>query len=359
MKQYKFLFIALSICFFSRCKNNSAEEKNTFDPNAKGYQINQNKIEQGDVLVEASLKDNLEKGELMLALNIKNNSGNSISVDYTSCSLTIDAERVVVPMPKGTFKNELADGTEEHYEIDYYPINTLDFYYRTDYRGDMKKYYGLKLDFITDKHGNQLLDKSFEFQLSDSAYHDYLNTYAREKYMQISEFDVEETFATEQKAYLKKILPDQKPSDSNQAGAQEFISAMNPVLTINKRLINFSSYKYKDTLSVSMRLLNQDANVLKVLIDQCKVKASGNSYSPLSHFSDSFESGHFPDNTYLFKSGTRLHLLLKYYIPEKLDKWEFSMDWLLVNARSGAGADRWVKLLYSDVKFKDSPVNKD
>src|SRR5688572_25979176 len=114
MKQYKFLLIGLTICFFSGC--NQEEEKNTFDPHAKGYQINQKKIEQGDVQIEASLKDNLEKGELILIMNIKNNSGSTISVDYTTCSLSIDAERVVVPMPKKIFKSTIPDGEEENYE---------------------------------------------------------------------------------------------------------------------------------------------------------------------------------------------------------------------------------------------------
>jgi hypothetical protein len=357
MNRYKFLLFGLSICIFSSCTTNVSEE-NTFDPNAAGYQVNLKKIVQGDIEVETSLKDDLPNGELILLMTIKNNSGDAISIDYPNCGLSVNVERVVVPEFRKSFKAEIPDGAQEDYEIYFYPINTLDFYYNTDYRGDMKQSYSLKLDFIRDKHQNQLMDKVFTYQLSDTAYQNYLNTYARERHMQIFAFESDTTFVEKQTNYLKKILPEKKLQDDDQPQNEgDFIFAENPGITVNKRLVKVNAYRYKDTLVVNMRMVNQDANSLKVLRSKCNINALGRVYSPASHFSDSFESGHLPDSTYIFKPGTRLHLLLKYYIPEKLDKWELDMDWLLVDAtKVHATTETWKRLLQTDLVFRPAII---
>lgn len=359
MNPYKFLLISLTLMFFAGCTVRSNDQERGSDAadrlNPQSYQATPAKINEQDIEIITFLKDDMEKGELIMSMNVKNNSGKKILVNYTNCGLSVDAERVVVPQTTKTFKTELARGEEESYEISYYPINTVDFYLKTDYRGDMKQQYNLNLDFITDSKGKQLLHKNFTFTLSDHAYQSYIAKYAREKHMQIFDFDFDgEAFAAKQRGYLTKILP----VKSHQTGHSVF--AINPSVTINQLIINTLPYKYNDTLMVNIRMLNQDSRSLKILLSNSTIKAMDETYSLSNHFSDSFENGRLPDSIYIFKPGTRLHLLLKYYIPDKFDRFELNTDWVLVyNNEAKLQSKEWLKLFCRNISFKESSITKD
>lgn len=356
MNRYIVIMSSLLFSIFSGCTSTTMDSTER-NGNAGGYQIYPNEIEQGNIRVEVELKDDLKKGELILLMNVKNNSSTIVTVDYTLCGLAVDAERVVVPETKRAFKTEIHPGEGEAYEIYYYPINSIDFYYRGDYRGDMLQTYSLKLDFIWDKYGNPLMDKGFTFKLPDSIYQEYLAKDAREKRTQIFDFE-DENFAIRQKDYLAGILPEKSGAQKDSLKIDEdFIFASNPGITIHKMIVNIFSYKVKDTLMVNMRLLNEDSRSLKVLLPACKVDVAGRTYLPMHHFSDTFENGQLPDSAYMFKPGTRLHLLLKYYIPESTDQFEFDKDWLLI--RNGIREDEWVRLFYKDLHFRESPITSD
>lgn len=361
MKRYILQLLPLTFLIFQACKPNTTEE-NVFDPQATGYQADFRKIVQKGVEVEASLKEDLQKGELILMMRITNNSGKSIFVDYPNCGLSVNPERVVVAETTKAFKMEIPDGEEENYQIYYHPINTLDFYYKTNYRGDMKQRYTLRLDFIRDKSQREIFNsEGFTFKLSENSYQYYLTNYAREKYMQIFAFVSDPDFSETQKRYLEKILAESRRSEMNQdeqpGNEDEFIFAQDPAVTMNKRLIKINAYQFKDTLVVDMRMLNQDAQRLKVSLPHCKIEVKNGTYAPVSHFSDSFPNGQLPDSTYIFDPGTRLHLLLKYRVDEPLKAWSLNTDWLLVDATNrGASDDRWKKLLYTDLSFTTTQI---
>jgi hypothetical protein len=239
-------------------------------------------------------------------------------------------------------------GEGENYEIRYYPINSVDFYFRSGYRGDMKQQYSLKLDFIIDEEGKQLFDDTFTFKLADSAYQTYTTQLAREKHMQIFDFDFDsETFAANQIDHLKNILPEDPHEHT--------VLAITPSLTIDQVIVNTLAYKHKDTLMIDVRMLNQGAHGIKVLLNESNVKIDGKTYVVVDHFSDSFENGRLPDVAYMFKPGTRLHLLLKYYVPSAVSRWSLSNDWLLVH-KPNAKADTWREWLHADVKFGESVI---
>ncbi len=355
MNRYIVIMGSLLFSIFSGCTSTPADST-PGDQDARGYSVYPLEIEQGNVRVDVKLKDDLKKGELILLMNVLNNSSSVVTVDYTLCGLAVDAERVVVPDTKRAFKTEIQPGEGEAYEIYYYPINSIDFYYRSDYRGDMLQTYTLNLDFIWDKYGNPLMDKMFTFKLSDSTYQAYLVNDAREKHTQIFDFE-DEDFASWQKDYLAGILPKGEAQKDSLKIDDDFIFASNPGITIHKMIVNIFSYKVKDTLMVNMRLLNEDSRSLKVLLPACKVDVAGRTYSPIYHFSDTFESGQLQDSAYIFKPGTRLHLLLKYYIPERTEQFEFNKDWLLI--RSGKKEEDWAALFYKDMHFKESSITSD
>lgn len=317
------------------------------------YAVNPSGIQARDIHVQAVLKDELKDGKLVLYMDIENNSDKSIRVEYENCSLNIDAERVVVPETTSEFKRELLPAEQEHYEITYHPINHVDFYFLSDYRGDMKQQYGLNLDFIVDDEGLPFSEKSFTFKMDDSSYQNYLTQYAREKHMQIFDFDFDgDAFAARQVGYLTKILPTRADE------AQHNVIAITPSITIDQVVMKMLTYKYKDTLMVDVRMLNQGSQSIKVSLSNSTIDAAGAKYALADHFSDSFDSGRLPDSTYIFKPGTRLHLLLKYSIPFDMNQWKLADSWLSVH-NNRASKDAWSKLFYDDISFKESSITKD
>jgi hypothetical protein len=353
MSPHKFLLLILSIILLAACTVADNHQDDVYNSNA--YRADAGKIYEENVEIYTALKDDLENGELILLLKVKNNSEEKIRVDYLNCSLSIDAERVVIPEIKGTFKSELAPGEEERYEITYHPINTVDFYFRSDYRGDMRQQYSLKLDFIVDDQGKQIIGKEITFKLSDAAYQNYISRYAREQHMQIFDFDFDsEVFASQQLDYLKNLLPVQNGTPEHS------VLAITPSITINQVIINSLCYQYKDTLMVNMRMLNQGSHNIQVSLENSTVKISDQTFSANNHFSDSFVNGRLPDSTYIVKPGTRLHLLLKYHVPFKVDRWELSNNFILLHDRNAAGTVKeWKNLLYRDLSFKESMITRD
>ena len=105
-------------------------------------------------------------------------------------------------------------------------------------------------------------------------------------------------------------------------------------------------------------MLNQDMNKLKVLPSECRIETAGKTFSPVIQRSDSFDNGLFSDSAYVFKAGTRLHLLLKYHIAEIPTEWKLSMDWLLVDAANpNEHTENWRKLIYTDLTFKPIEIS--
>jgi hypothetical protein len=350
---YKVLLVVLSTWLFTGCSKNQHDELDDFLNDGRAasqeYQVYPNKVEKNGIHVATKLQSDLAKGELVLHMKIKNDSDKDIVVDCINAGMNVDDQRVVIPEILKEFKTTISSGGEEDYQIYYHPINSIDLYNRSHYRGDMKQAYSLDLNFISDGNGNQLMDARLVFKLSDGAYHSYLSANAREKYMQIYNFDFKnEVFDSEEGKYLKKVLNDDSKSDFA-------IFSIDPAITINRMIFNINNYKENDTLIVDMRFLNEDSRSLKVIPAECLVKISGKTYRPLNHFSDSFESGRLPDSSYIFKPGTRLHLRLKYNVPAETETWELSRDWLLIKTGNDLILS-WNKLLYKDIAFKKSTI---
>jgi hypothetical protein len=353
------IFVVIVLLHMSTgCKNEITEASldARHESGQNDYEAEPKAITGKDIRVTVKAEHDFNKGELLLIINIQNNSDEDISVDYMNCALKIDEERTAVPRVLRSYKSTITSADEETYEIYFYPINTLDFFNNTDYFGDMKQQYKLDLDFVADTRGNRLLNDQIVLTLPDTAYQDYLQQYARERFMDIYCFDFDRAaFETSEAQHLHKIS-----FINNTFGELKdvpAIYALNPSITINRMIFNVFSYKEKDTLIVNMRMLNEDSHPLKVIPSRCVVKISNASYKPVNIFSDTFENGRFPDDAYIFSPGTRLHLKLKYVIPNQTDKWSLSSDWLLIS--TDPQEHSWKKLIFTDVTFNKSPVAKD
>jgi hypothetical protein len=302
------------------------------------------KIEQEGLLIEGTLSGDMIKGELVLVLKINNDRAQNIIVDYTLCNLSIDTERVAIPAVNKESKMVIEPGEEELYELRYHPINSVDFYERSGYRGDMKQKYTLALDFIKDNKGALVINRSIDFQFDDEHYARYQEK-AREKNMRIFDFDFDsEIFAQEQIEYLVQNFKDT---------IQHEVFAITPAITIDRVVTNFRSYQENDTLVIDLRMLNQSPHRLDVIAARSEVKVSGRILKPCKYFSDSFGNGTI-DSIYAFKPGTRLHLLLKYHVTEKFDRWQLMTDWLAIYGAKS----RTANLMYTNISFRESSITK-
>jgi hypothetical protein len=356
------LLLSAMIGFFiTGCEKKQDDNFSNFftvnENDSQEYQAEPALINEHNILINVKLKSNLDKGELILLMKVENRSGKKIMVDYINGELMIDQERAVIPEVLKEFKTEIPSEGEEYYEINYHPINSIEFYNNTNYWGDMKQTYTLKLNFITHDAGTQLLNEQVVFKLEDTAYKKYLATYARERHMAIFQFDFDsKKFDVTQANYLNEVFFKDAPRENDERN--QVVFSINPELIINRMIFNIFSYKEKDTLIVNMRMLNEDTLSLKVIPAKCLAEIPGNSYAPCYIFSDTFTSGNLPDSAYIFKPGTRLHLLLKYHIPEKFDHWEFNSNWLLMKNKIKSPQEAWRKLLCSNLRFKQLSVLK-
>jgi hypothetical protein len=335
------------------CRNDSAEDffGRQNDPASSEYRVQPKALEEKGVHVKIKTRNDLQKGEVVLMMNVRNDSHRSIMVDYMNCALNIDEERVAAGQVTRPYKSTISSDDEENYEIYFRPINSLDFYNTTEYCGDMKQQYSIDLNFITDYTGQKVVNQRVVLALPDTTYHGYLQQDAREQFMRIFAFDFNsEKFDFQEAQYLNKILGPVHADELNAAHARAIYS-INPAIMIDRMIINIFSYQEKDTLIVNMRMLNEDTHRLKVIPDKCVVKLAGLQLKPDSHFSDTFDDGQIPDSAYIFKPGTRLHLRLKYYAPQKFESWTMSNDWLLVNTE--VKPDRWATLFFDDLMLKE------
>jgi hypothetical protein len=320
------------------------------------YHAEPKTVNQQSVRVVAKMQSDLLRGELVLAMRIKNNSRESIKVDYTNCALNIDKERVVVPEVARPYKSIIPYDDSEEYEIHFHPINSIEFFNGTSYRGDMKQQYSLDLNFITGGNGKEIFKDKIVFQLTDSVYQNYLRDHARQQAMHIFTFDFDSaTFDDHEVSHLDKISFQNKTPDETAETILPVVYSLNPAMTINRMIFNIYAYKAKDTLIVYMRMLNEDSYPLKVIPKNCCAKISGVVYEPIDIFSDSFKGGRLPDDAYIFRSGTRLHLRLKYLVPHEIDRWTLSNDWLLVSTDR---QKKWDNLLFTDFAFRESAITK-
>jgi hypothetical protein len=339
----------------SCCVNRWTEgEKELYgNTDSLAYRVSPLMIEENGVQVEAFLEDDLAKGSLTLFMKIKNDAETKIIIDLTNCSLLIDADRVAVPQVTTPYETEILPGKQQEYRIQYDPINSVDFFFRTGYRGDMKQQYSLNLNFILDQAGSPLLTKSFTFKMDEVTYSAYLQNSALEHSTQIYDFAFNsETYADEEEKYLTNVFSATKEDFSDK------VFAITPAITINKVIANILTFRKGDTVTINMRLLNQDLHNLKIEPEKAIVISEGRNFNAVSLYSDSFDNGKLP-GSYIFKPGTRLHMLLKYYVPGKIDRWQLSNDWIMVNSNDPKEKNAWVKLLYRDLSFEESSITKD
>jgi hypothetical protein len=358
LKCLRIVLVVAMTAQLTSCRNDYLE---TFfaadDDSPSGYHTSTKTFEGQGALVTLKTRTDLQKGVLVLMMNVKNNSSRSIIVDYMNCVLNLDEGHVVVPRVLRFYKSTIPYDDEESYEIYFDPINSIEFYDNTGYRGDMKQQYRLDLNFIVDGNGQKLVNERVVFSLADSSYQNYLNHYAREKSMQVFSFNFNSnTFDLQEGQHLHKIFSDRASVKRDQEEASAAIYSISPAITINRMIFNVFSYKEKDTLVVNMRMLHEDLHPLKIIPSGCTVSISGMMFHPSDYFSDTFDEGKLLDSTYIFKPGTRLHLQLKYFVPQKLDSWELSNDWLMVNTDSNGKI--WRKLLFDDIQFRESVTTR-
>jgi hypothetical protein len=352
-KSWRISLPLLVILLLASCRNDSAEDFFDLqnDTASSEYRVQPKALEEKGIHVKIKTRNDLQKGEVVLMMNVRNDSDRSIMVDYMNCALNIDAERVAAGQVTRPYKSTISSDDEENYEIYFRPINSLDFYNTVEYRGDMKQQYSVDLNFITDYTGQKVVNQRVVLALPDTTYQRYLQRNAREQFMRIFAFDFNsEKFDFQEAQYLNKILGAIHADEMNEAHARAIYS-INPAIMIDRTIINIFSYQEKDTVIVNMRMLNEDSHRLKITPEKCVVKLPGLELKPASHFSDTFDEGQLPDSTYIFKPGTRLHLRLKYYVPNKFETWTMSNDWLLVN--TDVKLDRWANLLFDDLKLKE------
>ncbi len=116
-------------------------------------------FDRNDILIETVLEGDLARGELLLLMRIGNRRSHEIVVDLSNCYLSIEDGREAIPDLEGQVgKAIIKPGESGEYKLSYHPVNAVSFYERTDYRGDIKKKYSLRIDFIKDRAGTLLME---------------------------------------------------------------------------------------------------------------------------------------------------------------------------------------------------------
>ncbi len=350
IKLYSLGFFILVV--FSGCRQNTVKE---------GYITTPRRINSNKIIVEATLNAIKEKAELILHMKVFNRSNHLIHVNYGNCNLTIDPDRLSIPESNKTFKEKINPGGQELYEFTFEPINSPDFYDKTNYRGDLKKTYFLNLDFIRDDKGKQLIKKFFIFEMSDTEYKNYKQLYGRESKIQLFTFGFNrDSFMTNQRTYLKYALDDyvKNSNDLIQAGPEHYILISGSEIILDNRLINILCSRQSDTLNINLRILNNAANRMKVSLNKFCIRTVGHSYLPSKIISEFFNYNKIADSAVILSQGARFVVTLGYCIPENYDEYILSKDWLLIKKKQNASDQNvYRSILYNDLLFKKDTIS--
>ena len=342
---YRILFLFALGCLFAGCGNRE---------NSQAYFSTPSNINESNVKIIPSLEANLKDGELFLHVKISNNSKVMIIVDYFNCSLFLEDGRGTLPEPKKTFKTNILPGEVEYYDLIYHPVNSLDYFNMLNYRGDLKRKYGFKTDFIKNTNKKPLSDKTITFDLETTRYQNYLHNYGHENRIQLFEFAFDQqAFIRDQKEYILKnrSLRTEK-SGTLKSASDKIVFISNLQININNQMINLVCSKQNDTLIINALLFNMGIQPLKVKLDRFSVEVSGQKFVPNSMFSEFLEYNNPMDDVSIIKQGMRFNILLKYRIPEKFKQFNLSMDWLYIQDNKRMAND-YVRLCCKDLKFQE------
>lgn len=345
---YKLLISAMIFIFLFGCNGIKVEQ---------GYMSFPESIKEKKIKIEATLLTDMEKGELTLKMNVQNNSTKTIFVDYLNCYLTAHPEIAVLPETDKSYKNQITPGDYETYQLKYNPVNSLEFFKRINYKGDLKKKYSLNLDFIKDNEGIKISEKNFSFELPDSAYQNYLSRFGKENKIHLFDYGFNfDTFSILQKDYCKKILPVRSSDNSRPTDSiiGNIILVSDSEIIIDNRVVGTQSYRQDDTLYMVIKLINMGTNKFKVVLNKFIVSANGKSLRPDGIQSEYFSYNQITDSTVILKAGGRFVSLLKYKLPEKFDQFELDMDWLLIEKGSNIKKDDdYINFFCRDLAFKE------
>jgi len=343
--KYTFLLICLTLIIVTGCTDNILQ---------KGYITHPKSISTKKIKITASLVADPAKNDLILYMNVLNNSKKIVRVDYTNCYLGIETDRVAIAEFRKSFKETLSPGDSEDYELRYTPINSPEFLKKANYSGDMKQKYSLKVDFIKDEKGTALSEKTFIFEMQDSAYKNYLRDLGIENKIQFYSYSFnKDSFISGQKKYIEAIvsMQDQMTDSNKDKPFDYYVMVSNSEIIIDNRVLNIISNRQEDTLCMKIWIVNMGTEKLKVLLNKFGVSDEDHTYYPFQMLSEFFNYSQVIDSSSILNQGARFNLLLRYVIPGKISQYKLNMDWLLIQNTDEIKKDDYRRLIYRDLTF--------
>ncbi|MBN1599473.1 MAG: hypothetical protein JW894_14355 [Bacteroidales bacterium] len=319
------------------------------------YNISPKKIEEKGINVKISCETGMKEGELILKLRVKNRSNRTISVEYNNCCLTVDTNRMTFPETVTKYKTVLPPEENEVYEMVYHPVNSLCLYNKINYRGDMKQYYTLNLDFIKDEEDRVIIDDTIRFKMAERSYQDYLSEHGKNAKIKLFDLDLNrDSFINLQEKYMEELL--YSDAENSKIGITEnSLQISGTDLILDNRIIRISGFQQSDTLYMEIGIINKGKEKLKVNLDSIKVNVQQRVYSPESIRSEYFLYDQSADSAIILKQGARFFFLAKYKLPGRISRFILHTDWLMIQSINiGSYQKEFRRLIKDDLAFNSA-----
>ncbi len=187
-------------------------------------------IDQEGIYFESYAKTSSRKGEVIIVFYLKNKSNTNFTINRSQAQLATKEHVRSGAIQLNDIEIILAPNQFLTDSLVFEPINALKLYQAIQHKGDLENAYSLDLGFIQNKEGIGIIEKSVLFSAQEEAYNSYIKHHGEES--------------------LISIFEPQLESKTNQE-----------ILT-NGVNSEFTAYTIKDTLFMTIRIVNHGEEVL-------------------------------------------------------------------------------------------------
>jgi len=295
----KFFFLLL---FFISCS-----EKQKFDlPDLLSgeypllFDTSQKIFLQNNINIIMQLRVNTKGDTLLCAALIENQTLNPIKINPYNLQITTSKNTRFDIVWSNLQQHTIKAKSVDTLLFKFSPINNLNLYKKTDYKGDLDSIYYLTPSFID----NTNFDEIIKFSLSTSLYQKYKKNYSKENSIKTFKIKDSELLKNELSSTIKVINSIKKENKSNDA------SLLNNTITIEGYSIELNFYNLDSNLYLNAKFINHGKDFLKLDPSKFIIKIKNKFISP--QIVSVLNSVSSIDNNYYLVKGGRLEMKLKY-----------------------------------------------
>jgi hypothetical protein len=270
--------------------------------------------------VKATLSANPQNGKLSLQLSLINNSSEDWFIRYEAAAIKDADGRLTTALSYGIKKVIIPANSRQLVSFSFEPINSMDFYRKIDYKGDLKERYDFPLACIQTEKGKSLSLASLSFSIAEEVYQKYLEKDGKEADIRIYEFNLSRDFLA---GYRSGQEPEIRDEEIHRLGVHT----------------RFRLWQFSDTLFSEWKITNQSQKVISIDPNQVFIQEQEETIYPLP-----ITEGSLTDGKWLIRPGGKFQYTFGFIANRELHGPILSME--------GLTFEKEDPLFYLDIGFR-------